>query len=159
MSGVFFISDLHLQHKNILKFAGEYRKGETVDQHDQWLIDSINSRVEPRDKLFIMGDVAFSLDGLARLEDLLCKNLVLIKGNHDNYPMSEYLKYFTEVHGLMAYKKFWLSHAPIHPCELRGRKNIHGHVHQNTIDDDNYINVCVEKLHGLPVSLDELRGA
>ena len=65
--------------------------------------------------------------------------------------------------GLYKYKEFWLSHAPIHPCELRGKRNIHGHVHQNHVMDEHhkrdnrYINVCVENTDGAPVSLDKIR--
>jgi calcineurin-like phosphoesterase family protein len=35
--------------------------------------------------------------------------------------------------------------------------NVHGHVHQNTLPDKRYINVSVEEVVGLPLSLDELR--
>ena len=55
-----------------------------------------------------------------------------------------------------------MSHAPIHPNELRGRFNLHGHVHQNSITlpdgslDDRYINCCVEMSYGIPQSLDKL---
>ena len=63
---------------------------------------------------------------------------------------------------------FWLSHAPIHPNELRGRKNIHGHVHNEAVTyydeifeieapDPNYINVCCDVTDYKPISLEEIR--
>ena len=65
--------------------------------------------------------------------------------------------FFDEVYGFHKYKEFWLSHCPIHPQELRGKYNIHGHVHHNNIPDKNYFNVCIEALNGLPIKLDEIR--
>jgi len=152
----YFISDLHLDHENILKFAGKYRDGATVEEHNQILIDKINSRVHKHDKLFVLGDVAMSRKGLAMLDQLRCRERHLIIGNHDDFPLHDYLRHFNKVHGFMFHKGFWLSHAPIHPTELRGRKNIHGHVHQNYINDPNYICVCVEPLNGYPISFDEI---
>jgi calcineurin-like phosphoesterase family protein len=153
----YFISDLHFDHKRILHFSGDYRGGSTVAEHDEWLIDKINSRVGKRDFLYVLGDVAFSQEGLAKCDKLRCCNKILIPGNHDKYPMLEYLKYFQVRPGLVKYKGFWLSHAPVHPAELRDCCNVHGHVHHQSIDDDRYINVCVEALGGVPISLDEIR--
>jgi calcineurin-like phosphoesterase family protein len=47
---------------------------------------------------------------------------ILIRGNHDNFKIGEYLKHFEDVQGICKYKGFWVSHAPIHPAELRGGK-------------------------------------
>jgi calcineurin-like phosphoesterase family protein len=80
-----------------------------------------------------------------------------VLGNHDIFPISEYQKYFTKIHGLTKYKGFWLSHAPIHSEELRGKINIHGHVHNKIIVDPRYRSVCVEALNGKPISLSSLR--
>lgn len=154
---VFFISDLHLGHKNIVNWA-EKRQGVTSEEHDRWVIDSIKDTVTKRDKLFILGDVAFNQSKLEMLTEIPAK-MVLIRGNHDEYPLEEYLKYFDDVLGFVQYKEFWLSHAPVHPAELRDRYNIHGHVHHNPIEDYRYINVCVEGLPtpGKPYALEEIR--
>lgn len=46
---VYFISDLHLSHKRILEFSGQYRDwASTVEEHDEILIDRINSVVSKR---------------------------------------------------------------------------------------------------------------
>ena len=55
------------------------------------------------------------------------------------------------------YKEFWLSHAPIHPEELRDRINIHGHVHYKNIDDARYFNVSCENIGFKPISLENIR--
>ena len=49
------------------------------------------------------------------------------------------------------YKKQWLSHCPMHPDELRGNNNIHGHIHSHTIDDPRYFNVCCERIDFQPI--------
>ena len=157
MSKIYFISDLHLGHKRILQFAGQYRDGSNVEEHDDWIVKQWNSIVRKRDKVYVLGDVAFTPEGLARLSEMNGTK-ILIRGNHDEFPIKEYLKYFQEVYGLTSYKGFWLSHCPIHPVEIRGRKgNIHGHVHQNVLPDKRYFPVCVEQCRGVPISFEEIK--
>lgn len=159
----FVISDLHLGHKNVLKYAGDLRGGTTPEEHDAWIIDQINSRVTKHDLLYLLGDIAFNLEHLKKLKRLKCKQLILAKGNHDANNYRNYMEYFQEMVGICSYRgTFWLTHAPIHPQELRGRYNIHGHVHQNSIlgsdglPDIRYINACVEMTYGVPQSMDQL---
>ncbi len=56
---------------------------------------------------------------------------------------------------LVKYKNFWLSHAPVHPGELSGKKNLHGHTHFELMGDPRYINVCVEYAKS-PVRLEDI---
>jgi calcineurin-like phosphoesterase family protein len=165
MAGAFFISDLHLKHKNILTFAGHYRDGDTVEEHDEILIEKINSKVHKRDKLFILGDVVWKREDLSIISRINGQKELII-GNHDEARIDEYRKYFDKVHGFYKYRGFWISHCPIHPDELRGCKNVHGHVHMNCImkrflgfpyaRDTRYIPVTVEALDGYPICYDEL---
>jgi calcineurin-like phosphoesterase family protein len=39
----------------------------------------------------------------------------------------------------------------------RFRRNIHGHIHANSVGDKSYINVSAEKIHLAPIALEELR--
>ena len=178
MSNVYVISDLHLGHKNILKFAGKYRGGATtVDEHDWALISRIRSVCRSkRDLLYILGDVAMQVEKLELLNEIPARK-ILVRGNHDTFQDGVYRKYFDSIQGLV-HKRYnsegyWFSHAPIHPFELRGRRNVHGHVHANSIledrlvpfsvrerwesvPDSDYINVCVENCDGYPVNTAEL---
>ena len=152
----YIISDLHLSQKNILKYSGSLRGGTTSEEHDEWIITQWNSIVTKHDLVYVLGDISMGRQGLALVKRLK-GNKMLIRGNHDVYATKDYLQYFQEVHGLLHYRGvFWMSHAPIHPNELRGRFNLHGHVHQNSIPDDRYINCCVEMSYGVPQSLDDL---
>jgi calcineurin-like phosphoesterase family protein len=155
VSRVFFISDLHLGHRSILQFAGPLRGGTTVDEHDEWLVNQWNSVVGNRDLVWVLGDVAFDIDKMPLLAQMKGRKK-LVRGNHDKFDLGVYLKYFDDVHGLVKYRDFWLSHAPIHPSELRGRKNIHGHTHHTCIPSPDYVNVSVEQLYGVPVTFEKV---
>lgn len=157
MSNVYFISDLHLGHKNILKFSGDLRGGTTVEEHDEWLVNQINSRVTKRDTLYLLGDHAMTLDGFSKLLELN-GNIKLVMGNHDDKWKYEHYARVGEViiYQPVKYKKLWLTHCPMHESELYGRINVHGHIHQKVINDPRYVNVCVEQNYGIPVSYNEI---
>lgn len=161
MSKVYFISDLHLGHKQILEFSPS-REGDTVLEHDHAIVVKWNSIVKKRDTVWVLGDVAWEVDSLKVLNEMNGTK-ILVMGNHDTFDLPVYLKYFKTVYGFKTYKGYWISHAPIHPVELRGRKNIHGHVHMNRVvnqytgdPDENYIPVCVEYNNGYPILFEDI---
>jgi calcineurin-like phosphoesterase family protein len=162
VSQTFFISDLHFGHRNIVKMSEGKRGGTDSESHDEWLIDKWNEVVKPKDIVYVLGDVVFGKgkNGLFHLTKVgfLNGRKHLVRGNHDELPDAWYLRYFESILGFAKYKNYWLSHAPVHPDELRGRINVHGHVHSNSIDDLRYFNVCVEVCpNNQPISLDVLR--
>lgn len=168
MSRVFLISDLHFGHKRICEFGGQtgvnYRTGDTWQENMHTIIENWNSVVTKRDIVFVLGDVAFNQEGYDAVGELNGRKK-LIRGNHDNYfSTEEWLKHFETVEGIVGYKGYWLTHAPIHPNELRGKKNIHGHLHQHSIRnsytgeyDPNYINVCCEAIGETPIPFEWIR--
>lgn len=169
------MGDMHFGHRNICKFRPEFA---TPEEHEEHFIETWNKTItKGGDRIFVLGDAAFTLEGLHKFKRLNGRK-ILIRGNHDELPTQMYLAYFEEVYGIIKYKGAWLSHAPIHPDELRGCVNIHGHVHSATIhrevwerDDDgspwmrrepdpNYINACPENIGYAPVLFKDLtRGA
>lgn len=164
MSNVFFISDLHIGHRSILNFEPLFRKGRDVDEHNLWLVQQWNSVVtSKRDVVYVLGDVVFGVDNFRWLH-MLNGQKHLIMGNHDTYDLRHYLEHFRIHPGLYGYKGYWLSHAPIHEDELRGRQNIHGHVHSQSIQDryranrvdKRYINASVETCAGVPIAMEDL---
>jgi len=164
MSKVFFIADLHLDHKNIVKFSGGLRGGSTLEEHNKWIVKQWNSVVGKRDTVFILGDVSFSKAGLKYLKQMRGQKR-LIMGNHDNFNPEVYSPYFNKVGGIIKKYGMWLSHSPLHPSELRGLINIHGHIHNNgkvTLSetdptlDTRYFNVNVDCLYGVPIELGEI---
>lgn len=163
-----FLTYIDLGHANILKFAKQYRDwgATSVDEHDHILIERIRSVCRnKRDILYILGDVCMDITKMELLNDVPARK-ILVRGNHDNFDMGVYLKYFDKIEGFCRYKNHWLSHCPVHPMELRGRKNIHGHLHGNLImcdqpldkyRDTRYINVCVENCNGYPINFADIK--
>lgn len=169
MSTVFFLSDLHFGHKRITKFTDElgkkWRQGDNYLENMHIIIQNWNHVVNKRDLVWLLGDTAFSGEGFEALGELNGRKK-LVLGNHctERLKAQDYLKHFETVEGLVCYKGHWLSHAPIHPQELRGRKNIHGHTHHNLVrnsytnePDLRYINVCVEWADHRPIPFEEIK--
>jgi len=156
MSNVLFIGDLHFGHSKIMQFEGDNRTGDNFLENIESIVSKWNAKVSKRDLVWIMGDVAFSMDGFDHVKRLNgSKKLIL--GNHDQFKITKYAEVFNEIHGIKSAYGFWLSHAPIHPLELRNKKNIHGHVHSQSIPDSRYVNVSCENINETPISLDEIR--
>ena len=152
MSNLFFISDLHLFHNNIIKYTRP--EFENLDNMRETIIGLYNSVVGKNDTCYIVGDVTFSKNKLWIMDRFNGKKK-LVLGNHDHDKISQYGHYFDSVHGMVQIgKKTIITHCPIHPAQFEGRftRNIHGHVHWKTLNDNRYINVSCEVLNFLPVS-------
>lgn len=146
-------ADLHFGHRRI----AEFRPFASMEEHEEHIMDEWRKVVRPRDKVWVLGDAAFTLEGLAKLW-MLPGTKYLVRGNHDGLLTAQYLRVFEEVYGLVKYKRrgrvpAWLSHAPIHPDELRGGVCIHGHTHHSVMGGPDYFNVCPEIVGYAPVNL------
>lgn len=154
MSRVFIISDLHFSHRNMAikrGFADEV-------EHDEFIIKEWNNVVNKKDVVYILGDITMEKTSPYYLLDRLNGLKKVVLGNHDMpQHIPELLKYVNSVCGVFKYKNFMLSHVPIHHFEIgRFRKNIHGHVHENTLKDERYVNVCCEVLNYKPKLISEI---
>jgi calcineurin-like phosphoesterase family protein len=147
---VYFIGDPHLGHKAIAKYRPWVKDSAANSAliHKLW-----NDTIRKNDIVNVMGDAAFTEDELIALGNLRGRK-ILIKGNHDDFVSTKLQsQVFEEIHGIIKYKAMWLSHAPIHPAELRGKKNIHGHVHMKSVRtwygtlDKRYYNTCVDVVY------------
>jgi len=154
MRRVFVISDTHLGHTNILKYEPEHRPFDTIEEHDEKLIELWNKRVEPQDIVWHLGDVALKRSALHVVSRLNGEKR-LVMGNHDIYPISEYSEYFKIICGSATHKGYLLSHMPVHPCQLgRFKGNVHGHMHSKNLDDKRYFNASAENLGLTPMLFD-----
>jgi Predicted phosphoesterase or phosphohydrolase len=153
MSKVFVIGDLHLGYEKV----GIWRGFGSTKEHDACIIENWNEVVRSkRDCVWVLGDVAFSKQSLALLKYANgYKKLVL--GNHDMFPMSEYMKYFSKIFGAVQYNGDVLTHIPVHEGQFgRYKRNIHGHLHGNALEDNRYVCVSAERTGLRPVELDSL---
>lgn len=101
MNNTFFTSDTHFHHRNIVRgttsWLGDPSKGaasvqrtrnfDTLEEHDQTLVDNINKCAKENDTIYFLGD--FSFGGIDQIwnfrKQLNCKNIHLIFGNHDQH--------------------------------------------------------------------------
>ena len=122
-----FSSDWHLGHR----FMALKRGYQTTKDHDSDIVFSVSQQVSKGDRLFILGDVAFTRDSLFLLNAIDCEK-VLVMGNHDTLPPHLYSVVFDHVAGAFQKWNWMLTHVPIHPQELyRMEANIHGHIHKS----------------------------
>ena len=153
MSKVFFIADTHFGHNSILKYRTRFK---TIQEHDETIIENWNKVVrKAKYQVWMLGDFCFKNKyyDMEALIKRLNGTIHVILGNHCHVP------YYSNVHISPPIKKYglWLSHFPIHPQELRGLRNVHGHVHDETIDDDRYINVSADVVNYTPVEIGEVK--
>lgn len=161
MSRVWVTSDLHLGHNNICKYRTDFSSPE--DHHETMVTNTLDI-LSKRDVLWLLGDICFSRDWMWFYDEVIKKAQIvnLVLGNHDtdNQERRDIVKYAAsigvKIFSLTKYKDSWLSHAPIHPCELRGKFCVHGHMHREVVDDSRYFNACVEHTGWKPVSYQDI---
>lgn len=167
---VFVISDLHMGHKNIVRFQHDgkpLRPFRDIHEMHSVIMERWCSVVTPQDKVYVLGDVAMSRPGLELLRTLPGKKR-LVRGNHDLMNDKWYHSVgFKALYGVRQLNGVWLTHVPMHPQSMSGRAigNIHGHLHSNVvmqpwprnhIIDPRYFNACVEQIDYTPRSIESI---
>ena len=167
---IYFTSDLHLGHKNIIRFCD--RPFSSIQEMDEQLIENWNMKVKKQDTVYILGDLMFRAKEppeyyLGQMKGR--KHLIL--GNHDKYWIKKVQidRYFESVGD---YLKFSDGQHQIIVCHYPmmswpgGRKAymVFGHIHNDTAMDfwpiirnsENLLNAGVDVNDFFPVSLDEM---
>lgn len=142
-----FCSDIHFNHKNVLSY--DKRDFETIEEHDNYIIEQWNNTVEYDDIVWILGDVSWY--GVKKTIEILnslngSKNLII--GNHDKKFLKN--KDFRDCFNEIAYYKelpfendkfIVLCHYPIAAFNgnYYGNYHFYGHVH------DSWEYKCIEK--------------
>jgi calcineurin-like phosphoesterase family protein len=157
---IFFTSDTHYNHKNICRGVSNWkdlngnvpinqtRDFQSLENMNDFIVNSINSKVGEDDILFHLGDWSFG--GFENIEEfrskIKCKNIHLILGNHDHHiernkgdiqklfsSVNQYLRVSISI--MLPYfhgnHDFILSHYPIASWHNMndGVIHLHGHVH------------------------------
>ncbi len=152
MTKLWLSSDLHLGHQNILRMRPRF---DTVEEHDQTILENLRMAINKRDSLYLLGDVAFTSEMLIEIDKINCVKKTLILGNHDTdqgIPFDKVVHTFDAIHSLHSRRNVWFSHCPIHPRMMRGKRlNVHGHSHSEVISDSRYVNVCLEQTDYRPI--------
>lgn len=183
---IFFTSDLHLGHRNIIETCGRNAVNcgqdfATVEEMNAFLIDKWNQKVTAEDDVYILGDLSYRSGVSVKTYLKQMKgHKHLIIGNHDfqwmkNVPDLEH--YFDSVSHMevlqMDEKLLTLCHYPM--LEWNGSRRagdqttslswlIHGHIHNGRTGSYEYIrdhqpcalNAGVDINHYEPVTFEEL---
>lgn len=157
---IYLISDTHFNHRNIITYCG--RPFRDVEHMNSVIIKNWNAIVTPEDKVYHLGDVALGKPGL-KLASYLNGRKILIKGNHDNQELKDYLEIFADVRAAHELNGVLMTHYPVHAREKeRYKANIHGHLHEKQVTLPNghldlwYIPVSVELIGYAPILLDKV---
>lgn len=145
-------SDTHFGHGNIIRYSS--RPFATADEMDEQLIKNINSVVSTRDRIFHLGDFSFrnSKGVQYYLDKINCKNIYLIRGNHDKMKSWEedlfsgvenLTSIKTEVNGEI--KEIVLCHYAMRVWNKshHGVAHAWGHSHSSLPDDPNSLSMDV----------------
>lgn len=146
-SKVWFTSDLHLGHKNIIKKlstwdSGGQRDFDSVEEMDATIMRGINSNVMADDTLFLLGDSMFGKKDYDWLfNNIKCKNLYVLAGNHCHTKnlrtaCEKFGYHYTSAYGddlRINNKDYVISHYPILSWNNMGRgaAHLYGHVHDS----------------------------
>ncbi len=167
MSKIFFTSDLHLSHQNIIKYCN--RPWETAEAMNEALISNWNHTVGPDDIVYLLGDVFFcQAQEAMRLLARLNGKIRLVLGNHDkvirnHVPLQKmfdmvlpalYGETIDGIHVVMC-------HYPMLSWNRseRGSFCLHGHVHSVIPNDGQYrrYDVGVDGNGYAPVSFEHIK--
>lgn len=158
MSTVYFIGDTHFGHNKISeKFRPQFSSDE---EHNQVIHENILSVAGKNNQLWLLGDIFFKQSEFWRLGEYAkaFQTVNITLGNHcHSQTFIEARKYKNvKIHGIVKKYGHWISHAPIHECELYRANSIHGHCHDKVVDNPNYVCVSCEQVNYTPISLEEV---
>lgn len=166
---IFFTSDWHLYHENIIRFCR--RPFKSVKEMHKTLIEKYNNVIKEEDILYYLGDLTLIKSEYAfkvhKEVEKFKGTKHLIVGNHDDWKMTTYEKIgFSTIHNVFWFPyggfTFYLAHDPsIYTCIENDPKAILlcGHVHKlftNLLPDKRVINVGVDVWDFSPVSFDTI---
>ena len=173
----YFIADTHFNHEKLIMAFPRYRPGTeelfaSVEEHDDYLLDAINSVVGVADELHVLGDFALKKPGKYRMR-IKCKHVYLTRGNHDR-PLQSRRVFgeiprirLTELRGDRGDRlKTVLCHTPMAFWQgsHKGWGNLYGHCHgqrEDTMDqwlglDRRSLDVSVNNIYKLTGSFTPL---
>jgi calcineurin-like phosphoesterase family protein len=168
---IFFTSDTHHHHKNILKYCN--RPFSSIEEHDAALIDNWNKKVKRGDLVYHLGDFGFApYQDIKRIFESLSGTVRLLKGNHDRWikytrnDMPKNLEWIRDYYELnMNDQKYVLFHYPIGSWNKAhyGSIHLHAHCHRtyayshpNNLECGKIIDVGVDCHNYTPVPMEEI---
>ena len=155
----YYISDLHLFHKNVTKEGKNFdgRPYETIEDMHRDIKERWNQKITNGDFVYILGDISMrgTNEELIGLVSQLKGHKVLIKGNHDDVSDLRYKQLFEEI---CDYKEVTdrvgkdtvhvvLSHYPILMWKNQHRGFIHLYGHLHASEEEVFFQRCLKELN------------
>lgn len=189
MQNIWFTSDTHFHHKNIVRGTTEWKEFEkgsshqstrdfdTLEEHDDALVERFNNLIKPGDILYHLGDWSFGGHEQIKIfrDRLNVKIIHLIKGNHDQHIFkkdSPYASLFSSIQDVLEFSlridskisgkygktKFFLSHYShqIWNQSHHGTIHLFGHSHGSLQGIGRSMDVGVDTNNLYPYHLDEI---
>jgi calcineurin-like phosphoesterase family protein len=160
LRNVFFLSDHHFGHAHIIDY--EARPFANVGEMTEAMIEKWNAVVGKKDQVFHLGDFSFlNMDKTKAVVSRLNGEKTLILGNHDRGRSKSWWREagFQEVSEYpIVYGGFYfLSHEPMYMNKQMPYVNLHGHIHGQRYEGNQYVNLCVEHWDYTPVAFETIR--
>ena len=165
---IFFTSDTHYYHSNIIKHCD--RPYSCIEEMHEQLIKNWNRKVTSQDETYILGDFALHHKPMYIAAILMQLNGTkrLMKGNHDRTKTWNKLKYFDIPNVIFepAYlelndndQKIVLCHYPFLSWNNmhHGSLHFHGHCHGNIPSTNQRYDVGIDNNDYHPISLSGIR--
>ena len=168
MVQLWFTSDFHFDHKNIIRFNNRPFDPNDVSNMNDRIITFFNERVDKRDIVYYLGDFAWTKNPkrLWHFANQLNGLWTFVMGNHDYaFNLKPFFHEFGEcVVDLVTIKwkkeKITLCHYPLRswPASHHGSWHLHGHMHLKQQENNGKVmDVGVDANNFRPVSFDEVK--
>lgn len=158
MRNIWFISDTHFGHRNIINYCRPQYV--SLDDMEADIIARWNATVAPADLVYHLGDFAWKPQDALRVRPQLNGTIRLIVGNHDDIPALASTGLFQRIELWRQFREhgFSATHIPMRSDQMRhGQANLHGHVHGNLTGLEHFHrDVSVESIGFTPVHFDEV---
>lgn len=169
-TNIFFTSDHHFGHSNILKFCN--RPFDSIEEMNEELIKRWNEKVQPKDEVYHLGDFALTTnEEFKKIADRLNGTIYLIVGNHEGTALShrKRFKWIKEYHELKVkddeckngVQRIILFHYAMRVWrgDYRGSWHLYGHSHNNLpdIEDSLSFDIGVDCHNFYPLFFDEVK--
>lgn len=166
MTDIFFASDIHAFHKNILKFEPISRPFSCIEEMNEVIVDRWNAKVPNDAETYILGDVSFgklkdTVDFLNRLNGKKC----LVIGNHDTHFLGkqEFIDCFEgRIFDILDHKinkkHYVMCHYPMLAWNRShyGAVQLFGHLHSKWKGNRQQLNVGMDLWNLSPLEIGEL---
>lgn len=163
MTNHWFTADLHLSHKNIIKYCK--RPFGSVGEMNKTIVGNLEDCLKKGDKLYVLGDLSFKKNIAKKFFQTFSDVCIIyLYGNHDNTRIRNVVKRYANLFSHLEHVKIKdnyivLCHYPMRSWKLKknGSWQLHGHSHGACDEYPRQFDVGVDTNDFKPYSYLELK--